>query len=122
MTITGSCHCGATRFSVEVAPESVTHCTCSYCSKSGALWAYYTPEQFTLLTPPENRGTYLWNSKTVQHYFCPTCGISTYGASPDYSTGEPDFEHPKIGLNALLFDDFDMASVTVVEIDGKNLW
>ncbi len=35
MTIKGSCHCKATAFEVSAAPENVTHCTCSFCSKRG---------------------------------------------------------------------------------------
>jgi hypothetical protein len=54
MTIKGSCHCGNTRFEASEPPSSVTRCTCSLCSKRGALWAYYTPAQFRLLSPPEN--------------------------------------------------------------------
>src|SRR5262249_45128110 len=46
--IKGSCHCGNTQFEVSEAPASVTRCTCSLCSKRGALWAYYTPAQFRL--------------------------------------------------------------------------
>ena len=38
MTVKGSCHCGATQFEVPTAPESVTRCTCSFCTKRGALW------------------------------------------------------------------------------------
>ncbi|TIN50529.1 MAG: GFA family protein, partial [Mesorhizobium sp.] len=41
---------------------------------------------------------------------------------PDWSTGEPDFDNPKISVNARLFDDFDLDNVEVVVIDGKNLW
>ena len=48
------------------------------------------------------------------------CG--TYGESPDWSTGKADFDNPKIGVNARLFDDFDLDAVEVVTIDGKNLW
>ncbi len=29
MSVKGSCHCGATQFEVEAAPEEVTQCTCS---------------------------------------------------------------------------------------------
>lgn len=122
MKVTGTCHCGATRFEVSVEPDSVTSCTCSYCSKRGALWAYYTPEQFTLLTPRENMATYLWNSRTCHHHFCPTCGCSTFGESPDYSTGVANYDHPKIAINARLFDDFDLGAIPITLIDGKNLW
>ena len=35
--IKGSCHCGNTQFEVTEAPTDVTRCTCSLCSKRGAL-------------------------------------------------------------------------------------
>jgi hypothetical protein len=41
---------------------------------------------------------------------------------PDWSTGKPDFDNPKVGVNARLFDDFDLDGVPVTVIDGKNLW
>src|SRR5437868_4782042 len=120
--IKGSCHCGNTQFEVNEAPSDVTRCTCSLCSKRGALWAYYTPAQFRLTSPPENVATYLWGSRTVKHHFCASCGCGTYSESPDWSTGKPDFDNPKIGVNARLFDDFDLDAVPVNVIDGKNLW
>lgn len=122
MAIKGSCHCGKTQFEVDEAPAGVARCTCSLCSKRGALWAYYRPAQFHLISPPENIATYRWGSKTVKHNFCADCGCGTYSESPDWSTGKPDFDNPKIGINARLFDDFDLDAVPVTVIDGKNLW
>ena len=117
MPVKGSCHCRATAFEVSVAPENVTQCTCSFCSKRGALWAYYTPSQFNLTTPEANVSTYRWGSKTIKHHCC-----GTFTETPDWSSGEPDFDNPKISVNARLFDDFDLDAVEVVVIDGKNLW
>jgi hypothetical protein len=104
--IKGSCHCGNTQFEANEAPSDVTRCTCSLCSKRGALWAYYTPAQFRLTSPPENVATYLWGSRTVKHHFCASCGCGTYSESPDWSSGQPDFDNPKVGVNSRLFDDF----------------
>jgi hypothetical protein len=118
----GSCHCGQTQFEVSEAPAGVTRCTCSLCAKRGALWAYTTPAQFRLTSPPENVATYRWGSRTVKHHFCAGCGCGTYSESPDWSTGKPDFDNPKVGINARLFDDFDLDAVPVTVIDGKNLW
>ena len=70
MPIRGSCHCGHTQFEVSEAPPGVTRCTCSLCAKRGALWAYYTPAQFRLTSPPEDVATYRWGSRTVKHQFC----------------------------------------------------
>ena len=53
--ITGRCHCGSTAFEIKgEMPASLTRCTCSYCSKRGALYAYFAPDQFRLLSsrPP----------------------------------------------------------------------
>jgi hypothetical protein len=120
--VQGSCHCGATRFEIDAAPAEVTRCTCSFCSKRGALWAYYPPERFRLLTPLEDVATYLWNSRTVKHHFCAQCGCGTYSESPDWSTGKPDFARPKIGVNARLLDEFELEAVPVQMVDGRRLW
>ena len=122
MTIQGSCHCGATRFELSAEPESVTRCTCSFCSKRGALWAYYQPAQFKLTTPRENVATYRWQTRTVKHNFCPTCGCGTYSESPDWSTGKADFTNPRIGINARLLDSIDLDTIPVTVVDGKSLW
>jgi hypothetical protein len=122
MTIKGSCHCGETRFEVSEAPSSLTRCTCSLCAKRGALWAYYTPAQFRLVTPIEKVATYRWGSRTVKHHFCAACGCGTYSESPDWSTGKSDFDNPRVGVNSRLLDDFDLDAVPATVIDGKNLW
>lgn len=120
MTIKGSCHCGATKFEVAEAPSSATQCTCSFCSKRGALWTYYTPAEVKLEVAEDK--IYRWRTKTVEHHFCDVCGCTTFTRSPDWSTGTADFENPKIAINARLFDDIEPGSLPVQVIDGKNLW
>ena len=80
MALKGSCHCKATQFEVSEAPASVTHCTCSFCSKRGALWAYYVPKDFRLMTARDRVSTYQWGSYTVQHHHCAICGCGTQAA------------------------------------------
>lgn len=122
MPVHGSCHCGATKFEVARQPAEMTSCTCSYCAKTGGLWAYYAPEDFKLLTLEGDRGLYLWNSKLVEHYFCRSCGCSTYGVSPEWVDMKPDPEKKKVAINARLLDDVDIGVIPVTVIDGKNLW
>lgn len=122
MTVKGSCHCGSTRFELSQAPASVTRCTCTFCSKRGSLWAYCRPDQFRLTTPQEAVATYRWMDRLVAHHFCPTCGCGTFSESPDFSTGEPDFDNPRVAVNARLLDDFDLDAVAVTVLDGRNLW
>lgn len=120
--LSGSCHCGGTKFEVAEAPATVTRCTCSICSKRGALWAYYRVSDFRLLTPRANVATYRWQTKTVAHNFCPVCGCGTFTETPDWSTREANFNNPVIAVNAHIFDDFDLQRVPVEVIDGKNQW
>jgi hypothetical protein len=124
MAITGSCHCGKTRFEIAgTIPEQLTRCTCSFCAKRGALYAYYAPAQFRLATPANDLATYLWNTKTVAHHFCPNCGCATFSDSPDFQPdGTWDGKTRRFGVNARLFDNFDAATAPVSVIDGKNLW
>lgn len=121
MVVKGSCHCGATRFELASAPESVTACTCSICSKRGGLWAYYAPDEVAFASD-DARTEYRWGSKLGTHNFCGRCGCTTYGEFPDFSTGEPDFDRPRISINARLLDDFDLGQVPVTVLDGRNLW
>jgi hypothetical protein len=121
MKLTGSCHCKATRFEVAFVPETVTACTCSNCSKRGALWAYYEPTDVTFIAD-DARGTYRWGAKIGKYNFCTVCGNSTFNETPSWVDYKPDFDNPKISINARLFDDFDVASIPVEVLDGKNLW
>jgi hypothetical protein len=122
MPIKGSCHCGATQFEIPSAPETLTQCTCSFCAKRGALLAYYAAREFKLLTARDRVSTYQWRSYTVQHHHCAICGCATYSESPDFSSGKPDFDNPRVSINARLLDDFDIGALEVNVIDGKNLW
>jgi hypothetical protein len=42
--------------------------------------------------------------------------------SPEWVDMKPDPVKKKIGVNARLFNDFDLSQVPVQTIDGKNLW
>jgi len=121
MAIKGSCHCGATTFEIDNAPTSVTRCTCSLCAKRGALWAYFTPKDVRM-DKPSTTATYRWQSKLVAHHFCPSCGCTTHTESPSWVDFKPDFDNPRVAINARLLDDFDLDTVPVEVIDGKNLW
>jgi hypothetical protein len=124
MTITGSCHCGSITFRIEgEIPPKLTRCTCSFCAKRGALYAYYQPSQFHPTTSRASVKTYRWNTRLVAHHFCATCGCATFTDSPAFEPdGSWDKSTRRIGANARLFDNFVAADAPVDVIDGKNLW
>jgi len=124
MPLKGRCHCGATQFEVPHPPKDVTRCTCSFCSRRGTLNAYYAVDEFKLTTARDRVSTYQWNTYIGQHHHCSICGCGTYSEFPDFSTGQPDFNNLKIGVNARLFDQdaIDIDQLPVVVVDGKNDW
>jgi hypothetical protein len=119
MSLRGKCHCGATELEVSEAPSTLTRCNCTFCSKRGALWAYYKPEQFTLVSGRE-RVRY---GEMNMHYHCGVCGCGAYSDTPDWTTVDgPEPTGRRIAVNARLFEDFDIEAVPVETVDGKNLW
>lgn len=124
MTITGSCHCGKTAFRIDgEIPPKLTRCTCSFCAKRGALYAYYRPSQFHPSISAADDVVYRWNTEMVVHHSCSACGIATFSDSPVFQPdGGWDGTTRRIAVNARLFDDFDAAEAPVEVIDGKNLW
>lgn len=123
MTLIASCHCGGTRIELPHAPVEATRCTCTYCTKSGGLWAYYEPEAPRILS--ETHGSiYSPTSPLHEHHFCGRCGCTTYGISPDYSLEDTEIpEKKKFAVNVQLLDDFALyRSLPITEIDGRNLW
>ena len=122
MSIKGSCHCRATQFELVEAPVEVTSCNCSFCAKRGPLWAYTTPVGFKLLTARDRVATYQWGQYVGQHHHCAVCGCGTYSEFPDFSSGTPDYDKPKVSVNARLLDDFDLDALPVQRVDGKNAW
>ena len=118
--ITGQCHCGKTSFRIDgVLPRTVTRCTCSICSKRGALYAYYSPEQFSVTTQSDQ--IYRWSSQLVSSHFCAECGCATYSESPAFAPdGSWDAKRRVIAVNARLLDDFDADQAPVTIVDGKS--
>jgi len=121
MSISGSCYCGATRFTLDFAPVEAVACNCTYCSRTGALWAYYTPDQFHA-EPSESDKVFAPNGYN-RHHFCAQCGGQIYGTSPDWQLdGSTDFNKIKIGINVRMLENFDIDKLPVRQIDGRNLW
>lgn len=118
----GSCHCGRTRFALARLPDTLIACSCSYCRKSGAMWAFMEPEAVRMTTAEDTRALYRWGRREVAHHFCDRCGCATHAVSPVFGRGGADFSRTRVGLNARLFDDFDTAALPVLSMDGRNLW
>jgi hypothetical protein len=121
MGILASCHCGAIKFEVSEAPAIATACTCTFCTKRGTLWAYYTPDQVKLAVTPTADAIYARNPM-IKHHHCNVCGCGTFSQVPTFNNFTPDMDNPRISVNIRLFEDFDVGGVPVETVDGRNLW
>ena len=112
------CHCGRVRFSFR-SPEITAgkRCNCSLCVRRGAvLSSIYIPDaDFTPHADERDLSVYLWNDKVMRHYFCKTCGISTYGAV----AGEDGKDRYRVNLGCV--EGLDALALDITIIDGKAL-
>lgn len=80
LTLNGSCHCGAVKFTVTLTEgfASARRCTCSICRMRGAVAVTSTPDAFQITQGEDKLGTYRFNTGTAEHHFCSKCGIYTH--------------------------------------------
>ena len=80
VTLDGSCHCGAVKFTVTLTEgfASARRWTCSICRMRGAVAVTSTPEAFQVTEGEDKVATYRFNTKTAEHHFCSVCGIYTH--------------------------------------------
>lgn len=115
ITLNGSCHCGAVKFTAELPQglASARRCTCSICRMRGAVAVTSTHDGFRITQGMNSLATYRFNTKTAEHHFCRVCGIYTHHKR----RSNPD----QLGVNAACLDGvspFDFAEVIV--FDGSR--
>ena len=113
-TYHGSCHCGAVKYEIEADLRRVTRCTCSICTKKGILLARVEPDKLKISEGEDQLKLYQFNEMVAEHYFCPNCGIHTFG----HPRAAPD----KFVVNVNTLDDWDVHSETpeIRLFDGRN--
>lgn len=133
MSLKASCHCGDTQITLSRPPVEAKSCNCSFCARTGAVWAYYSPDEITVEQTEQK--TWSASGGMNRHHFCSRCGMQTWGDSPDWAsaynadgTPKPGFEPGTVpearmaGINLRLVEDLDWSTVAVEEVDGKNNW
>jgi hypothetical protein len=80
VTLNGSCHCGAVKFTATLTEgfASARRCTCSICRMRGAVAVTSTPDQFRIRQGEDKLTTYRFNTGVAEHHFCSVCGIYTH--------------------------------------------
>ena len=93
----------------------VTDCNCSICARKGALLWFVPRDKLRLLTPEADLRTYALGERTIQHHFCPECGIHPFGEGLDPAG------NPMAAINVRCLEGVDFPSLPVDHFDGRAL-
>jgi hypothetical protein len=110
----GSCHCGAVTYDVEVALDSVIACNCSMCRRKGSLLAFVPVGAFDLKSGEDKLTDYQFNKHAIHHLFCKSCGVTSFVRGRDGKGNE------MVAINVRCLDDVDLDALTVMQVDGRS--
>jgi hypothetical protein len=113
-THTGGCHCKKVRYEVNANITSALECNCSHCAIKGLLLTFVPATEFTLLEGEENLTEYRFNTLKIQHLFCKTCGVESFGRG----VGKDGVV--TIAINVRCLDGIDLSTITRTPVDGKS--
>ncbi len=82
-TFHGQCQCGAVQYDVETALDGMGMCNCSRCRRLGWVLQSAPASAFTLRQGENNLQTYRFNTETIEHLFCRTCGVESFARGSD---------------------------------------
>jgi hypothetical protein len=114
MKYSGSCHCGAVRFTVDADLAQTGTCNCSHCGRKGFILAFVPAAAFTLEAGADAQTEYRFNTKKIQHLFCKTCGVQSFarGENPDGT--------PTVMVNVRCLDGVAVETLTPQHYNGKE--
>ncbi|HEU4733682.1 MAG TPA: GFA family protein [Kofleriaceae bacterium] len=115
-TYTGSCHCGAVRYTVEVdLSQPVMSCNCSMCGRAGTLLTFAPMSKFKLEQGSESLTDYQFNKHAIHHVFCKVCGIKSFARGTARDGSE------MAAINVRCLEGVDPSKLTIKQVDGKSL-
>jgi hypothetical protein len=116
----GSCHCGAVRFEVDLdISAGTTKCNCSICVKMRLWSAQAPPEAFGLLAGDSELTDYQGCNQVAHHVFCRHCGVRSFEwvDVPNMSG------HKYFSINLLCLDGVNLDELVPAPVsypDGRN--
>ncbi|KAI1406822.1 glutathione-dependent formaldehyde-activating, GFA [Hypoxylon sp. FL1857] len=122
ITYKANCHCGRTRFTVDLADirsSKVTRCNCSICTRNGYLLVYPKREDVKFESGWDELSSYRFGKSLKHHRFCSKCGTSVL---IDFSESDWDLERQVFAINIRTFQGIEemLEELTFRDVDGKN--
>lgn len=116
MKYTGSCHCHNVEFefhSNEI--DSGLSCNCSHCRRIWFVLHFIPESDFISIKEDVKQTEYRFHTKTIEHKFCPICGVSCYskGVNPDGTIS--------YGINLNCVDQIDTWKLKINTYNWKDL-
>ena len=115
--LTGTCHCGSARWTLEGDPGPVTACNCTLCRRYGALWAYdYENERIRISGPTSSYTRADETEPSLEILFCPRCGcvLCWRGLKTDAKGRR------RIAVNVRLAEPDAVADLPIDHFDGLD--
>ncbi|QDW66719.1 GFA family protein [Luteimonas granuli] len=110
----GSCHCGAVRFTAEGQPDRAIECNCSHCSSKGLLLWFVPESALVVVAGQEKLTTYTFNKHVIRHQFCSDCG------SQPFSIGRRPDGVETAAVNVRCLDDIELERIPRVPVNGRE--
>ncbi len=111
----GGCHCRKVRFTVKTDLANVIACNCSYCQAKGFLLTFVPASDFTLLSGTDDLTEYRFNKKHIEHLFCSTCGVQSFGRGKG-----PDGTE-MVAVNVRCLDTINLEDLAITPFAGKDI-
>ena len=115
MKYKGGCHCGDVSFEVEGELTAVVNCNCSICARKGALLWAVPRDKLRVRAADSEIGRYTFNTHTIEHRFCRSCGIAPYAEDSAAKLDRSAY------INVRCLDGVEIGSLPVVEFDGRSM-
>ena len=112
--IVAACHCGQARITLPRAPEQVTQCNCTLCTKTGFRGVYFSSDELVIEGEFDSYVRSDLKQAWLANHRCKTCGILTHWTL----LSEPP--HERVGVNARLIDAAILDGVPVEQVDGRS--
>ncbi len=112
---TGSCHCGAVKFEVELDTSKGSRCNCSICTKVAGVGAIVKPHELVLISGEADLSHYVWGGRVSTRYFCKHCGVHVFQRG---HLAELGGDFAGVYMNTLYY--VDPSAIALTYMDGRH--
>jgi len=113
-SVVASCICGRARITLPRAPDSVSHCNCTMCSKTGFWGVYFPSDELRIEVEFDTYVREDLSEPWLRNHRCRHCGVVTHWTL----LSDPPYD--RMGVNARLLEPEALKDVPVREVDGRS--